>query len=631
VAASTDWCTPSGWLQRSSEFREVLEYDDLRSIVVMKFEPPMEPSLHESWRRLCSLWLDLPAHPNMLEAIEVSGDRGVLLRYSAIDWPHQPVRIDGGRAATRKLATWGAQLTEAFQVLVREVPEDERGWFSRPFAKVDIGGHVRCGFLPADPSDATAARSMPPEARQQWPACQEEAFVFLVGRLLADLSVPVASAPKTPITPIIERCLSSKPSKRYKTLADLGIALRSAGAPSVAVRRWYSLAAWSLNEAGGGWLAIDAPKAALSVFEDALRYENYTHLARQGRNAALTRLGRPTESNADWQTTALPVAAMEQVRSWAEAEPEAVRLETERAFADALNVYRSVRPEANNHGALFSALARCHLNLGEAGHAVDYAQRALAVEPRRTDALTIKVSGLISSRKAPEALKTADELLALIPNDGSAHYLRGKCLLALSRLVEARESFDRACALRPQLVEAMLLRREVDRCLKDLRKTVGHQEPMVLDVPGHLAELRGALVGGRTQDAIEMLQRPEYEADAVAQLILGGCLAFDGRFEESAEVYERASTLSGENRYPAMIGRACALLELGRPADALDVFDVVRRENPGNVDAFEGRARALEQLGRKGEAAEEFRRFVAAAGATSDLRVRSAQLWLAGA
>ncbi len=641
MAALNDWFSPSAWLQRPSEFGQVLQYDDGRRIVVMELEPAMEPSLHESWRRLCTLWVDLPAHPNMLEAIDVFDDRGVLLRYAAIDWwAHQPIPIDGSRAPTRKLATWGAQLTEAFQFLLREVPEEERGWFLRPFAKVDIGGHVRCGFLPADPCDATAAPAMPPEARRHWPGCEEEAFIFVVGRLLAELSVPVASAPRTPIAAIIERCLSSKPSKRYKTLADLGIALRNAGAPSVAVRRWHSLAAWKLNEAGAGWLAVDAPRVALSVFDDALLYENYNHLARQGRNAALTRLGRPTEFDADfsisWQTTAAAVtdtasAELEQVRSWAEAEPEAVRLETERAFADALNVYRSVRPEANNKGALFSAMARCHLNLGDAGHAVDYAQRALAVEPRRIDALSLKVSGLISCRNAPEALGSADELIALTPDDGYAHYLRGKCLLALSRLVEARESFDRACTLRPQLVEAMLLRREVDRGLNELRKTVGHQQPMVLDVPEHLAELRGALVGGRTGDVIAMLQRPEYEADAVAQLILGGCLAFDGRFGESARVYERATTLSVEHRCPAMIGRAGALLELGHPAEALEVFDVVRRENPGNVDALEGRARALEQLGRKAEAAEEFRRFVAAAGATSELRVRSAQLWLAGA
>jgi hypothetical protein len=47
-----------------------------------------------------------------------------------------------------------------------------------------------------------------------------------------------------------------------------------------------------------------------------------------------------------------------------------------------------------------------------------------------------------------------------------------------------------------------------------------------------------------------------------------------------------------------------------------------------HVDAIDLRARALEQLGRIADAAAEYRRFIARAGAGSEARVQAAQHWL---
>jgi hypothetical protein len=87
-------------------------------------------------------------------------------------------------------------------------------------------------------------------------------------------------------------------------------------------------------------------------------------------------------------------------------------------------------------------------------------------------------------------------------------------LFALRRFVEARDAFQRASGL----PEALLMRREVDRCMKELRATVGVDAPIQLVVPEHLAELRTLLVDGRLDAAIDFLRR--HPADPEARSLL---------------------------------------------------------------------------------------------------------------
>jgi len=74
-----------------------------------------------------------------------------------------------------------------------------------------------------------------------------------------------------------------------------------------------------------------------------------------------------------------------------------------------------------------------------------------------------QVEDLLHRRRYHDALDKVDSIVASAPDEPRAHHLRGKALLALGRLPDARAAFDRACTLQPKLLEAMLLRREVDR------------------------------------------------------------------------------------------------------------------------------------------------------------------------
>ena len=591
------------WVHRSPEFEDVTAFDDARPIVVMHFAPqlPANSQAWLAWDQLRNLWLDLPPHPNLLDAIEQRGS-GLSLRYAALDWKHVPPLDDGSDRVTASLATWGIQLCGAFGALAWSVPERSRGPLTFPFAAVDIDGHVRVGFRPVLIEDQ-AAQPPTPEAAKRWPEADVRAFVYVVGTLMSQLSVP--SKHVTSMRAIIARCLEIRPRSRYASLDELREALITAGGSVVAVRSSRRLAAWNLTEEGVGWLSLGQAAVALDRFEQALAIDPDSSLAHSGCRVVgpnarshgpaaeiALRIPRP-RLRADRKDRLELRRQHAALRPWSEVKPEATALEAKREFVQALALYRVV---TTHQVAVTTAMARCHLQLREAGHAVDFAQRALIVNPANVEALSIKARALLLLAKPPLALESADAWIALAPSDGTAHYTRGKSLLALGRFAEARASFDRACVLRPTMLEAMLLRREADRALGGVRDAVGEQPPMI-DLPEHLASLRGAPI----QAVIAALQRAEHAADPIAQLILGRCLLLEGRFDGALRCFEIAVDCA-DHRLEALVGKAAALLALDRAAESLELFDLALREAPDALDVIDGRARALARLGRHDEA-----------------------------
>jgi tetratricopeptide (TPR) repeat protein len=425
---------------------------------------------------------------------------------------------------------------------------------------------------------------------------------------------------------VIERACAEKPGRRFGSLGELGHALEKL-CDGRALRTGYEFSAWAAFEEGAGWLELGQPQPAIDLFLKALVHDRDLGVAREGwelarwvlegRRAAL-HAGTPPERpprGADL----LPVVGRV---PWDIAEARAVALEAARDFHGALAVYREVQSDARTNRALFTARARCHQQVGEDGEAIDYAQRALAIGGENPSALETLVAAMLRKQWHEEAMRNAERLVDLTPSSGRAHYLRGKALFANGRMYEARDAFERASALDPTLLEAQLLRREVERVTGNVRQSVGSQHAPTFEIPEQLAELRGILVSGNTGDAIAALRDERYADNADAQLLLARFLAFDNRPEEAVAVFDLLAASS--HRTAALVGKGSALLDLGRPGDALSIFEQL----PDDADAAEGAARALEALGRIDEAAASYRRFVALASSGSELRVRAAQLWL---
>ncbi len=607
---SEDWLDRADWQLRSPEFGGLHMHKRDGRVVAMDYTP-RERATSAEWMLLRKLWLDLPPHPHVLEAVDRGEGATLLLRYAALYWQHPGIQLHANRRAGEMIAEWGDQVTRVFSMLRLRFPADELSQFLHPVVRIDLGGAARVAFLPVDPG----------ERRR----CDEPMLVYAIGQALQAFCAGESTVQTVPLENVLQRCLHPDPAGRYRTLDELLAAWREVGARD-AVRTGEQLAVWTLSEAALGDLAFGAAIQALHMFDRALLLDPRSRLAALGRMRALALLGivagEVGGQNIDTHAALRFLRRRPEGRakapriSWAEASEMGQALERDRAFAEAVAVYHRAIVTGADELHIHTALARCYLASGAPGPAVDYAQRALVVDSKQVEAHAIRARGYLALYRYDDALKCAGVWLAAARDDADAHYTKGRALLALARHAEARDAFDRALALRPDMIEAMLLRREADRSMIRLREEVGTQPQLELELPEHLAGLRDPLARGRIDDVIAALERADYDGDAAARLVHARCLAFQLRFAEAAVMFDRAMPDRA-----AILGKGHVMLALDRAAEALELFDRACALDRGDLEAIEGRALALRELGRDAEADDAMQKVYAATGGRSELRV----------
>jgi tetratricopeptide (TPR) repeat protein len=619
-----DWLKLADWDLRSREFGSLRDYDDGRSVVAMDFGPA--EAAPGEWLRLRDSWLDISPHPHIVDALDKGEGERVILRYAAFDWNHPLIRLDANRRASEMVAEWGEQITDAFLAVRADVGDSDLGLFLRPEVRIDLGGAARLTFLPVSSADATSVGDQAASSASS--NGDERTIVAAIGKALHRFCSALDSAEAAAIRSILDRCVQTDASQRYQSLDELRAVWKTIASGDDTVRAGEKLAAWSLAEEALGWLKLGRSMRALELFENALTLAPHLRFADVGRRRALEVLGvfsgdLVTKAWSENQRRSrprepVPIEPLPTVL-WSEAAELGRKLEDERAFSDALALYQRTTVDKSSEVSIYTGMARCYLALDHGQQAVECAQRVLAIDSKNLEAQSLRARGYLFSHKLEDALKCAGVWLTVSRNDPSAHYMRGRALLGLGRFEEARDAFDRACALKPDMVEAMLLRREADRAMGRVRKDVGTQPKIEIDLPEHLAGLRDALANGRVREAIAVLEGPEYESDAIAKLVQAECLAFDRRYEEALELFDRAASLSADQRLKSVVGKVHALLSLERAAEALAELD--RANDLVDVGLVELRGLVLRRLGLPSDAEDELGRVVTAAGSRSDLRV----------
>ncbi len=562
------------WSDRSREFGAVRAIADRDGRMVPTTE--YFPADGVRGAHLRNLWLELPPHPTLLDAVRTIADSDLRLRYPAVHW-QSPADLEPSG-----LANIGARLADLYRSAVRAIPEVDVFRLARPFVLIDLVGHVRVGFKPVEHWTVDLA----PEMKKPWPRCDPRALVYAIGRLLEDHYRVDDRA----IRAVIARCHHRKPDKRYQSLDEAFDAFQRLA--EVEPTRPDELHAWRQLEEGLGWLELDDTARAIEHFEDALAHASYEDIALSGLEAARARIREAIATAASSSPPRPPPRPPAPARpGWTVVEPEGSRREASRDFAGALALYDSVAPGDQANAALLGARARVYLELGNPASAIECASRAVAADRAAIGAHVVLAKALLAGGRHAEALAETDLLVARSATDATYHYLRGKALFALARLHEARDAFDLACSLPPVLIEAMLLRREVDRCLVVGQRAVGSQGPIAFDIPASVAELRDVLIGGRTSDAIAALSKPHLADDPDAQLVLARMLAFDRQIERAAETYDRVAAMPEPHRHRALVGKATLLLDRDDLESALVGFELVCAERPSDPDAAEGRAR----------------------------------------
>lgn len=553
--------------------------------------------------QLLAEWQGLPPFPYVLECL--GGDRDPLIRFAALDWSAERIPLSSVRVSVA--ASAGVALTRVFSMIAVWVRPDRWSWFTRPFVLLDLEDQPRVGF--ATPLAKPAV-------------CDARTFVDVVGRLVLDLVDLQTGDADAPLARVIRRATDPDPQRRYDTLESLRRAFVEAGGLRARGNPVDGLC-WDAVERGIGFAHLAEWPRARDAFERALLLDARHVVATQG--AALARARDPSTASSPFASSGVapragfdPVVSIEvPIRPWSEVAPLAARFEAEHDPRAALALYRCVEPAPDN--GVHLGIARTSLALGDTGYAIDFARRARRDDPASSEAFQIEATALLRRRQYPEALACIDAWAAIAPDEGARHYARGKALLGLSRLPEARAAFERATVLAPTMIEAMLLRREVDRHMAQQRATAGTQAQGSLALPAALAGFRDAMVSGHVVEAIALLRTERYAADAMAQIVLAQLLAYDGAHAEALAIFLRY--LDGEQRRTALVGAAECCLALGQSEAALAAAN--RLDPRKDIVAIELRARAFAQLGRDAEAEAEVQRYVAAN--RGDLRVRSAR------
>ncbi|MBL0216229.1 MAG: hypothetical protein IPQ07_20385 [Myxococcales bacterium] len=586
--------------QRDPAFRELCVIDDDgRATVAYELTPesPIDPELARSWR-------DLPPSPYLFEPLGSSA--AFHLRFVAIDWPasHLRLRVDGP-AATR-VANAGVAITRAFELIAAFVSPDRLGWFTSPFVRFDLEGRPRVGFHSPQASVDTA-KLLAPEVIDRFPFADEASLVYAVGQLLLGRVMLERATLATPLGRVIRRALMTDPGRRYSTLRALRDAFVQAGARSTTPHGALGAWVWEQIDNGVGFLVVKRWSDALARFDAAQRLCVGTpQILDTARRYALARGAVPREE-------ATIIVSPELSRSAGPKTALTAGIEVEMRSAD----WRRIEPEALRLEAAGEPLAAYARAPAKPAAAIGHAKRALAIDPSSRPALQIATSGHSRRHEHAAALTCVERWRELAPDEPAMHYARGKVLLNLRRLPEAYAAFDRATVLDPHMLEAMLLRREVDRMARRARLAVGAQTQAVPDLP---VALREALLGGRPQEALELLEGPAYAADVLAQLIRAELLADARRFEDALAVFQRF-THDPAQRAVALIGVARMLLELERAEAALVAVDHLAGVSPGELEVLELKARALEQLGRGDEAAAERARLAEQTAIRSQARI----------
>jgi len=171
-----------------------------------------------------------------------------------------------------------------------------------------------------------------------------------------------------------------------------------------------------------------------------------------------------------------------------------------------------------------------------------------------------------------DAVAAYDEALAAMPDKVAALVNKGVALRRLGRLSEAMACYWRVLAVEPGNLECWC---NAGNALLDM---------------------------GRTEEARAVLEYALRKGPLIAEawLAMSNVLVRQ-KHEEAAEVaLRRAVTLAPENVAARL--QLAGLLEPRKPADALALYETLRKQVPADPSAFSGTAQALISLGRLDEA-----------------------------
>jgi choline-sulfatase len=122
-------------------------------------------------------------------------------------------------------------------------------------------------------------------------------------------------------------------------------------------------------------------------------------------------------------------------------------------FRMALEVYESAVTNGAETDRTYAEIGEIQIRLGGPAAGIDALRRSAEINPRNLDNLSNLANAYLETGQVGEAEAAVQAILAQNPNHAAAHNLEGMIHILRREPVKARQSFERAVELNPDLVE----------------------------------------------------------------------------------------------------------------------------------------------------------------------------------
>src|SRR5215831_1264450 len=225
------------------------------------------------------------------------------------------------------------------------------------------------------------------------------------------------------------------------------------------------------------------------------------------------------------------------------------------------------------NAAILTNLSIVSLRLDKMATAREYAEKAVSLNSKDTEALAILADCCIRSDAFADALDFYARIIAIDPTMAHTHNNRGFLLAKLERFAEALDSYDKAIALQPHFSDCLVNRGNALSHLKRHAEALESYAQAIALEPKHASAFLG-------------------RANVLFEL---------QRYSEAAAVYDEALVLRSD-LIDAWTGRGNCMAKLRQYIPALGAYDEALSGNPSSAHAWLGRGNVLLELKRYSEA-----------------------------
>jgi tetratricopeptide (TPR) repeat protein len=240
--------------------------------------------------------------------------------------------------------------------------------------------------------------------------------------------------------------------------------------------------------------------------------------------------------------------------------------------------------------------------LGNYTQAIQYYDKALSIDPNDKTTLYNKANTLFNQGNYAEAIIYYDKALAIDPNDPLALSSKGSALYSQGKYAEAITYYDKALAVDPNNKDYLQWKQNALSKMSgagggNMTSTAAQlpsSDANELNVKGTDLYNRGDYAGAIINYDKALAIDPN---NKIALGNKGAALYHLGRYTEAESNYDKALAIDPNYR-DALYGKGNVLLYFGNYAEAISYFDKALAIDPNYELALDGKQNALSKMGR---------------------------------